>query len=60
MAIDLCRCQTTECKYYKSCFRGNGHSYKPGIYTFSNLGDICKRYNKDSKFDYFIKGDVQG
>lgn len=51
---DICRCCSEECPMYKKCYRGDGHTYKPGVYTVSNLMEVCTAENG---FEMFIKGD---
>lgn len=51
---DICRCESKECEKYNECFRGNGHFWRMGIYSFGLLSQEC---NKDNDFKLFIKGD---
>ena len=54
---DITRCGSKYCPKYNSCYRGDGHYYKPGIYTFSLFSDEC---NEEKGYLYFIKGDTNG
>ena len=51
---DICRCMTVDCPKYEKCYRGNGHDYRPGIYSYSLLGEVC---NEKSGYSNFIEGD---
>lgn len=51
---DICRCASKDCEKYNECYRGKGHHWKPGIYTFSMLKQEC---NKENNFKLFIKGE---
>ena len=51
---DICRCMSENCSYYNECYRGKGHNYRPGIYTYSLLGEGC---NKENNYKYFMEGD---
>lgn len=48
---DICRCDSIECPHYYKCYRGRGHDWKPGIYTFALF------FKEDEKCEYFIEGD---
>lgn len=50
---NICRCASEDCKKYNECYRGKGHKWKPGIYTFSLLKLEC---NKENNFKLFIEG----
>lgn len=50
---DICICRSIECPRYKRCLRGDGYERPEGIYTVSNLAQIC---NEDNDFEMFIDG----
>ena len=54
---DITRCGNEGCPRYKKCYRGDGHYYKPGIYTFSLFSNEC---NEENGYPYFINGDKNG
>jgi hypothetical protein len=54
---DICRCACEDCEKYNECYRGGGHNWIPGIYTFSLLNQIC---NEKNNFELFIEGDKNG
>lgn len=54
---DITRCGNESCPKYKECYRGDGHYYKPGIYTFSLFLNEC---NEENEYPYFINGDKNG
>ena len=54
---DITRCGNEYCPKYKECYRGDGHYYKPGIYTFSLFSNEC---NEENGYPYFINGDKNG
>ena len=51
---DIARCGNEYCPKYKECYRGDGHYYRPGIYTFSLFSNEC---NEENGYSYFINGD---
>lgn len=48
---DICLCASTECPKHDKCLRGIGYKKAKGIYTVSNLSEIC---NSDNNYEMLI------
>ena len=48
---DMCRCGSIKCPRYDKCLRGDGYEFPKGIYTISNLAEVC---NQNNNYEMFI------
>ena len=48
---DICVCMSIKCPRYDKCMRGDGYKRKDGIYTVSNLAEVC---NQNNNYEMYI------
>ena len=54
MLEDICVCRSIECPRYDECARGDGYERPEGVYTVSNLAEVC---NQNNNYNMFIQGE---
>ena len=52
MLDDICLCMSIDCPKYEECMRGDNYKRADGIYTVSNLKEVC---NQNNNYELFIK-----
>ena len=48
---DMCVCMSIKCPRYNKCMRGDGYKREDGIYTVSNLAEVC---NQNNNYEMYI------
>ena len=48
---DICVCRSIKCPRYDKCMRGDGYKRPEGIYTVSDLAEVC---NQNNNYEMYI------